>query len=204
MSSPAFYLHRKIFDFPHSNQKGSDENQRFPYIISETIYAPIGTANRQALRGIDSLNGSLITATKGFRFSGSGWHINRPEVARIGTWNSDANDIELSNDLLKVVREDSVQTLEKWVLIYKSYNTNSQYQKILHQLSIDTNYIAQLRSKLRSSKLRELTYEDSRTSLEVASSKDFGTYELIRIGKAVKESRSLIKVDELTYLKKKY
>lgn len=36
LGSSAFYLHRKIFDFPHSIKKGSDGNPRFPYIVSET------------------------------------------------------------------------------------------------------------------------------------------------------------------------
>ncbi|MEQ8337770.1 MAG: hypothetical protein RIA62_10515 [Cyclobacteriaceae bacterium] len=152
----------------------------------------------------DSLNESFVTASNGFRFSGSGWHINRPEVARIGIWNDDATDIELSNDQLKVFRKDSTQILTNWVVIFKSDKKDAQYTKVLQQLSIDLEYVEKLRSKLRSLKISEIAYEDSLTTLEVANTNDFGAYEFQRTHKKIKKSKNLLKIDELTYLRKKY
>ena len=49
LSHPAFYLHQKIFNFPHSKKKGSDKNLKFDYLVSETNAMSIGTADMQAL-----------------------------------------------------------------------------------------------------------------------------------------------------------
>lgn len=152
----------------------------------------------------DSLNESFVTASNGFHFSGSGWHLNRPEVARIGIWNDDATDIELSNDQLKVFRKDSTQILTNWVVIFKSDKKDAQYTKVLQQLSIDLEYVEKLRRKLRSLKISEIAYEDSLTTLEVANTNDFGAYEFQRTHKKIKKSKNLLKIDELTYLRKKY
>lgn len=49
LSSSAFYLHRKIEDFPHSNKKDSDQNLRFSYIVPETNFTPSTTADSGTL-----------------------------------------------------------------------------------------------------------------------------------------------------------
>lgn len=44
-----FWLHRKIFDFPHLVEKGSDENRRSSYIVTETKYTSSATDDSWAL-----------------------------------------------------------------------------------------------------------------------------------------------------------
>jgi len=53
LGGSAFYLHRKIEDFPHSNKKDSDQNLRFSYIVAETNYTSSTTADSEALPHIN-------------------------------------------------------------------------------------------------------------------------------------------------------
>ena len=153
----------------------------------------------------DSFDNSFITAKKGIKFRGNGSYINRPEVARIGTWNTNAIDIELTDNNLKVIRNDSTQTLkDTWIVLFQSDTIDSRYNRIFGQLSINLEYVEELRKKLRATKIKEVEFENSSTTIQVADSKDYGTYEYVKSDEELRESKNTIKIDSLTYLRKKY
>lgn len=153
----------------------------------------------------DSSDNSSITAKKGINFSGRGSHIDRPYVAKIGTRNPNAFNIVMTNDAMHVSRNDSIQVLkETWVLIFDSDTIDNRYNRIFSQLSIDLEYIEELRRKLRVKNISEVKFEDSCTSIQVADHRDYGVYEYVRCGKALRENENMIKLDSLTYLRRRY
>ena len=151
----------------------------------------------------DSIDYSFLAVTNGIEFQGAFNHRGS-EVAKIGTWDSNALSASIHNNELTVKRKDSIQTLKtRWMLIFRSDTTDLQYKMMLDQLKIKQSYISELRNKLRKVKIDKVTHKDSKTFIDVASTREFGTYEYIRTSKPYKETETFIKIDELTYLRRK-
>ena len=150
---------------------------------------------------IDSTSRMYMVLTKNIDFENF-FNFNDKQVARIGTWNSNASSVKFDEGLIFIDRYDSIQTInDKWIVIYKSDTTDLTYFEILKFTGVESQYIEDIRSKLRSTKISSVTHEDSRTTIELSTSEEFGNFAFVKTNKKLLVNENLIKIDSLTYLK---